>query len=488
MSPNATPAGRNLLHDAFTELVAVTPDWHPTAAPTVGDLVLAATAPPRYHLLDLDELAAKPPPTWLLDSMIVKGGFSCLYGQSGGGKSFLALDWGLSVAYGRPWAEHQTQPGAVVYIAGEGTGGLAKRVEAWRAAHGVSDPAPFYTLPDAVNFLDEGAAAAVLAALTARQDDPPALVIVDTLARSMAGGDENSTRDMSTFIANLDKIRHTTGAAVLVIHHTGKNGGQERGSSSLRGGADTMIALDSDDGVIRLTCDKQRDAPPFDPSAWQLTPYADSCILAPATASTLTGTRGTLSPAQHRILETLAGPILTGGASIGEIGAATDLPTHQIYKGLNALDKRGLLDIDGPPKSHNRRYRASTAGAELIGLESSLTHTNSTLTVSVSQSAHTPTLTLTHTNTPFMGVSVSQCESVPGSESTTPAGQEHTETNGPAPSRYSAPPLSAPPKPTDSGHACADPGCDWLWLRTGGWVRTCWDRKHLAERSAAGGR
>ena len=501
MSPNATPAT-----DLAARLMAMadsTPDWHPADTPTVGDLAMAATAPPRYHLLDLDELAALPPPTWLLEGMIVKGGFSCLYGPSGGGKSFLALDWGLSVAYGRPWAEHTAQPGPVVYIAGEGTGGLAKRVDAWRAAHGVTGRAPFYTLPDAVNFLDDGAAAAVLAALSARQDVAPALVIVDTLARSMVGGDENGSRDMGVFITNLDRIRHTTGATVLVIHHTGKTGQSERGSSALRAAADTMIALDAEDGVIRLTCDKQKDAPPFDQSTWQLTPYADSCILAPATAGTLAGTGGQRSAKQWSILETLAGPLFSHGARYSELKEASGLTGTSFSRALNALLARGDVRQEGPPHTKDTRYYIAEQGETLVleraGVASSpdpLAHSFNSSTTVPHSSTTVPTDNWNsdpaqfHSSTvppPYKGGTggtVEAGETVNGNQS---AGQENQATNGPAPPRYSAPPLSAPPMPTDSRHQCGDLGCEWLWLRTGGWVRTCQDRTHLAGRSFTGG-
>src|SRR5690606_33462236 len=86
--------------------------------------------------------------------------------------------------------------------------------------------------------------------------EPPVLVIFDTLARHMIGGDENSTQDMGLIVQAADRIRTATGAAVMYVHHTNKGGELERGSIALRGGADTMILLKNEDGAITLSCEK----------------------------------------------------------------------------------------------------------------------------------------------------------------------------------------------------------------------------------------
>ena len=82
------------------------------------------------------------------------------------------------------------------------------------------------------------------------------LVIIDTLARVMAGGDENSGQDMGRIIAHCGQIQKQTGAAVMLIHHVGKDEGKgSRGHSSLSGAVDTELHIK--DGVITVV--KQRD-------------------------------------------------------------------------------------------------------------------------------------------------------------------------------------------------------------------------------------
>ena len=86
---------------------------------------------PRLRLLTVDEVLALPPATWLIKSIMEVGALAVLYGPSGEGKSFLALDWLLSIASGRPWMDHAVVKGPVVYVVGEGGRGVTRRVAAW---------------------------------------------------------------------------------------------------------------------------------------------------------------------------------------------------------------------------------------------------------------------------------------------------------------------------------------------------------------------
>ena len=52
-----------------------------------------------------------------------------LYGPSGVGKSFIALAWAYAIAHGLPWLGRAVRPGSVIYVAGEGGGGLGPRLK-----------------------------------------------------------------------------------------------------------------------------------------------------------------------------------------------------------------------------------------------------------------------------------------------------------------------------------------------------------------------
>ena len=71
------------------------------------------------------------------------------------------------------------------------------------------------------------------------------LIVLDTLSRLLAGGDENSAQDMGMFIRNVSTLRHETLAHIAIVHHGTKasNGSTPRGHSSLTGADDALIEV-----------------------------------------------------------------------------------------------------------------------------------------------------------------------------------------------------------------------------------------------------
>jgi RecA-family ATPase len=132
-----------------------------------------------------------PPIEWMIESIIPQNSLSVMYGEPGAGKSFLALDMALSVAYGRPWHGKAVMPGSILYIAGEGVGGLGKRVAAWQAFYGVDPVAPFHVLPTAVRFREPEDVEKLMRTIDSFNTQF-SCVFVDTVARALLGGDENS--------------------------------------------------------------------------------------------------------------------------------------------------------------------------------------------------------------------------------------------------------------------------------------------------------
>ena len=95
---------------------------------------------------------ARPDPVWLVRDVLPEGGLVTLYGQSGGGKTFVALDLALRIATGMNWwGKRSVQQGLVAYIAGEGVGGLKNRIRAWLKDH---DELGATTLDDSFFLLD----------------------------------------------------------------------------------------------------------------------------------------------------------------------------------------------------------------------------------------------------------------------------------------------------------------------------------------------
>jgi len=161
----------------------------------------------------------------------------------------------------------------------------------------------------AVNLLDHHSVSAFISAVLPMR---PVLVVVDTLARCMVGGDEDSAQDMGRFVSSLETLRSELGAAVLVLHHPTKTNRGERGSGALRGAVDTVIKASSAGGAIVLECEKQKDAEPFSDIRVRLemVTLADgrcSCVITEAVANS-PGTQSpasSISPTELRVLRTL---------------------------------------------------------------------------------------------------------------------------------------------------------------------------------------
>jgi KaiC/GvpD/RAD55 family RecA-like ATPase len=302
--------------------------------PEVSDPVEAEGRRPRFHLYTLDELLQLPPLTWLLDRHIPENALAVLYGPPGSGKSFLALAWSLAVALHQPWLGCPTSRGSVVYVAAEGGSGLGQRVQAYRNAHELAGPTNIWFVREPLNLLQSDLVSALLADVDAALDEHPGLFVFDTMARCMAGGDENSAQDVGTVIAAADRIRRETNAAVLFVHHTGKDGLSERGSSALRGAADCMFALKNEEYALTLTCEKQKDAVAVEPRPLRLVAVEPSCVIEPLEGSPVEP--GTLTRRGREALRTIA--------EIGDSSATVWLKSARLSEPIFYRTIKLLLD------------------------------------------------------------------------------------------------------------------------------------------------
>ena len=245
-----------------------------------GDTILACSSsrkqcaggspgPRRLQLTRAADIEIRPP-DWLLRGMLERDSFALVFGDPGCGKSFLAIDWACRIATGTPWRGHAVQSGPVVYVAGEGQQGFGRRIRAWSEHNGVSlNDAPLYVAP-AVAIPDAGQLTELMQAFDSL-DEPPALIVLDTLARCFGGGDENSTKDMSAFVSACDTIRQRYHCTILVVHHTGHaDKSRARGAIALKAAIDAEYRLVKEDKLL-LTSTKLKDGELPAPVAMELT-------------------------------------------------------------------------------------------------------------------------------------------------------------------------------------------------------------------------
>jgi putative DNA primase/helicase len=185
----------------------------------------------------------------LAKGLLPSQGVGFLAGPSGSYKTFLALEWSLRIAQGVPILGHRTTPCAVVYIAAEAANGVRRRVAAWKRENGARG-LPFELIGNAPDLRDREQVEDLIAELRiaagafAARRHRLGLVVIDTLAASMPGGDENAGSEMSAVLATLSYIATELGVLVLLVSHTGKDETRGmRGWSGQFAGADVVIML-----------------------------------------------------------------------------------------------------------------------------------------------------------------------------------------------------------------------------------------------------
>ena len=202
---------------------------------------------------------------WLVKNYIEENTLGIFFGDPGSYKSFLALDIALNCALGTHWNGSETKQGRVVYIAGEGHGGLARRITAWvKETKADLSKAPIHFSEQSADLYNQEAAEEIANTVGLLQKEKPALVVIDTLARNFGPGDENSTADMNVFIEHVDKlIRDRFKCCVLLVHHTGhKEKNRARGSMALRGGVDFEYRIEKPEKLTaKMVCTKMKDGP-----------------------------------------------------------------------------------------------------------------------------------------------------------------------------------------------------------------------------------
>jgi hypothetical protein len=230
--------------------------------------------PERPTVVSCDEFTSVlPEASWLIDELFESDSLVTLFGPSGHGKSFIAISWGMAIATGTQWLGRNVKKGVVVYAAGEGARGAQRRAAGWKKYHDIPSVPNMHFYPGAPQLRDEKDFAHFSAQIKPIKPD---LVIIDTLAVSIAG-DENSSEVMGEFLKRMKDIqRALKGATVMVVHHTplsatGKGSGKkkqqlrERGHTSLRAGVDTSISCEACGesaaplSMMALGCQKQKD-------------------------------------------------------------------------------------------------------------------------------------------------------------------------------------------------------------------------------------
>lgn len=201
--------------------------------------------------------SAKPQRNWLVKNLLLAKTFGIVFGPPGCGKSFLVSDLCLTMTASvlddgeqKPsWFGYSGRPFGVVYVVAEGADDFEIRLHAWMQEHDVPEGAvlPFVYLPTNVDMRSNDEQAkklieeikGVSAEMMERCGVPVEMVVIDTVARALNGGNENASEVMAAFVTNCGLVQQECGVAVLGVHHGGKEAGRgPRGHEGLHGAAD----------------------------------------------------------------------------------------------------------------------------------------------------------------------------------------------------------------------------------------------------------
>jgi hypothetical protein len=306
-------------------------------------------APDGWRLLNDVELMTLPDPEYTVAGILPRRGRGIIYGPSGSCKTTLIAGLLTSVATGRNWFGHQVRHrGPCCYVAAEDVSGFKVRLRAAKLAAGFSLEVPIglYCFPEPIDLRDP---VSVNAYIHFMQDSGVALelTVIDTFASATPGAAENSSEDMSTAMAAAARIQDALECGIVLVHHTNAAGNRERGHSSMRGAADTMISVTAVDDVINVECSKQRNGAPFEPLLLKLSPVEESGGVVLRLATDVLPS-SSLTPVQAKCFTALRDTFAANGATKTEWRAAcVDIAERSFHRAAKILVERGLVRQDG---------------------------------------------------------------------------------------------------------------------------------------------
>jgi len=204
-----------------------------------------------------EDMEEAEPIRFLVPDMVMEGGVGLIWGKSGSGKTAFLLDLVLSIATGDDFAGRPTQQCNVLYAALEGGHGFRQRLLVGARHKELDLGRRVRVCHEPLNVGDDADMNGL--ALHALQNDCK-LIVIDTLSASLAGElSENSNDDMAQVLLKLYRLQRQTGASILLVHHSGHDGSNERGASALRCNVDTSIRISTSGAHRKWTVIKQKD-------------------------------------------------------------------------------------------------------------------------------------------------------------------------------------------------------------------------------------
>lgn len=327
----------------------------------------------RFHLRSAIDLRAMPDMVWAMRSVFPAVGIATIYGPSGSGKSFIALEAVWCLAEARSFFGHGVaRQHRVVVLVLEGEAGFRRRVLAMEKAYGRPFPKEVRFVFDAFNLLEGGDLADLATAINLNGGAD--VLVIDTLNRAMPGADENSARDASTLVANLGWLQRALGGLVIAIHHSGKDETRGmRGHSSLNAAMDAVISVTRTPGIREWSIAKSKDdtdgtTHPFTLEVVELgRDFMDDPITSCVVRSIDTPVDRTPRPPtakNQRIIYEALGPLFRASTTLGKASAPPGRPCLILEDVIEQVKDR----VPAEPRRQANRVREAVTGMVSTGI------------------------------------------------------------------------------------------------------------------------
>jgi hypothetical protein len=279
--------------DEWREMVKVAPEQ--AGEPEDPHFTKGKSGKRVLKFASIEDMYALPDPEYIINHVIETASSSVLYGVSGTGKTFTALDLALCIAHGARWHGRKAKQGVVWYINTEGGRGLKKRLKAWYLEHShLSETPDFKIIPWSLdlkeNFQDF---------LDTLEDatEKPVLIIADNFSMCTPGVEQNKQEQVSPILRAINQVVQDYGCHFMLIHHTNKEG-DFNGTMAFRNHVDVMIELRKEDKThkqspILFSSQKARDDEMFKDirtELKQVTLHYDAETLEPVTSCVVVDT------------------------------------------------------------------------------------------------------------------------------------------------------------------------------------------------------
>lgn len=216
----------------------------------------------KFDIIDVTDFVNRRPVDWLVKGVLPRNALTMEYGGSGDGKTFVTLDMCMAICRGVDWNDRKVNKGRVIYVCAEGAGGFVSRVKAYCKEYEIDIETlknTFGIITDVPNFRAPADVKLIIERAKAWGDVD--LIVIDTLAQTITGADENSGKDMSVALKCAETLQKTLNTTVKLIHHAGKDEDRgARGWSGMKGPLDAQFWVYREGEQRTFWLAKQKDA------------------------------------------------------------------------------------------------------------------------------------------------------------------------------------------------------------------------------------